>query len=229
MGRVHPEIGKQSAEDPVCRFCKGSIEQRHDRSAVSYCANPVCINAAKMEYAAKHIDELMIKSQIPLKFRKIKTDADLSKYKDLKSGLYIWGGAGSGKTVFECSIARQLILNLQSVKFFSTIDLIFTLYDKWRRPDEQIKKYIDETVLSSQFIILDDLGSEKITDYVRSTFFYIFNAIEMNEKIPIITSNYSLEEIDRHLGARIASRISGMCEIIKFIGHDRRIKGGVNQ
>ena len=94
----------------------------------------------------------------------------------------------------------------------------------WRRPEEQIKEWVDDNITTPEILILDDLGSEKITEYLRTTFYYIFNEREIWERPTIITSNLSLEELDNHLGARVSSRIAGSCEVLKFTGKDRRLE-----
>lgn len=208
----------------TCKLCGAEIKPTGNwQNVMYYCINPICIQKAKLEYINKHIDDIMAKAQFPIHFRKIVTDQDLSKYSNLRRGLYIHGSVGTGKTIFACGIARQSILETRTVRFFSTIALILSLYDMWRRPEEQIKKFIDDVILTPEIVVLDDLGSEKLTDYVRTTFFYIINEAEMREKLLIITSNFSLDDLDKHLGCRIASRIAGMCDVIKFIGEDKRV------
>ncbi len=218
-----PGSQRPSSPNQVCRFCKAEIDPSYDRPDATFCKKAECLKKAKLEYAHEHIEDIMIRAQFPIHFRKITTDRDLSKYRDLNRGLYIHGTVGSGKSIFACSLGRQLLLGGRSVRFFSTIALILQLYDMWRRPDEQIKKFMDEAILKPEVIILDDLGSEKVTDYVRTTFFYLINEIEMREQMVIITSNFSLDDLDKHLGCRIASRIAGMCDVLRFAGKDRRI------
>jgi len=43
----------------------------------------------------------------------------------------------------------------------------------------------------------------------------------------IITSNFTLDEIDMYIDRRISSRIAGMCEVVRMSG-DKRLnqKGG---
>ena len=73
-------------------------------------------------------------------------------------------------------------------------------------------------------MIIDDIGAEKLTEFVRQTFYYIINEREQWLKKTIITSNYSLDELDEYIDGRISSRIAGMCEIVELGGKDRRVK-----
>lgn len=73
-------------------------------------------------------------------------------------------------------------------------------------------------------LVLDDLGVEKTTEWALQTLYIILNNRYSNYMQTIITSNLTIEEIGEKLGDRIASRIAGMCKIIKLTGNDRRLK-----
>ena len=78
--------------------------------------------------------------------------------------------------------------------------------------------------MDDKILFLDDLGAEKLTDFVRQITYFILNEREQNELTTVITSNFSLKQLDEQIDQRISSRIAGMCEILKFTGDDRRIK-----
>ena len=166
------------------------------------------------------------KAGIPSKFWNITTDKNSQKYLDSNTGLYLWGQAGTGKTVFACSMAKHYLSQGKNVRFWSSVGLIMNLHNLWRQPEKLILDFIESESIYPAVLILDDLGSEKLTEYVRTTFYHILNEREGWEKQTIITSNYSLDELDKYLGARISSRISGMCELLKFGGKDMRLKSG---
>ena len=210
-----------------CFYCGKDIREIvFYRPGQKTCDDVDCLKKTKLDYCRKNISKLLMEAGIPQKFQCLSTDRDLSKYTVLNTGLYCYGDVGTGKTVFACSLAKELILQGRQVRFFSTLNLILSLYDRWRRPEDQIKSFIDDNLIIPEILILDDLGSEKLTDYVRTTFFYIFNEREGKEKLTIVTSNHSLEKIDEYLGCRISSRIAGCCKIIKFTGQDRRLHKG---
>ena len=74
------------------------------------------------------------------------------------------------------------------------------------------------------WLAIDDIGAEKLTEFVRQITYYILNEREQRELPTLITSNFSLMEIDEMIDSRISSRIAGMCEVIKLSGKDRRLK-----
>ena len=74
--------------------------------------------------------------------------------------------------------------------------------------EDVINKYVYEPIL-----ILDDLGSEKTTDFSTSILNIIIDERINNLKKTIITTNLSLQEIENHIDARIASRLSAMKNI----------------
>jgi DNA replication protein DnaC len=86
---------------------------------------------------------------------------------------------------------------------------------------DEIKKY-------KQLIVLDDFGAEKMTDFVRQVSYLIINYREQNKLQTIITSNFTLDEIDMYIDRRISSRIAGMCEVVRMSG-DKRLKQGVRK
>jgi len=40
----------------------------------------------------------------------------------------------------------------------------------------------------------------------------------------LVTSNFSLQQIDDQIDTRVSSRIGGMCKIVKLTGKDRRLE-----
>ena len=83
--------------------------------------------------------------------------------------------------------------------------------------------YQDEILNTSKIFILDDIGVEKVSEFVEEFMYMLVN--EQYEKVyPIvITSNLSLSELAEKLGDRVVSRIKEMCQIIRLDGEDKRL------
>ncbi|KCZ71295.1 DNA replication protein [Candidatus Methanoperedens nitroreducens] len=149
-----------------------------------------------------------------------------------KYGFMFYGRAGSGKTHLAVAIARYIIEEKQIlVRFVRIVDLLldirstFNENESWRAESESelLRKYA-----LTPLLILDDIGSEKTTDWVRQVLYQIIDERWIEQKPVIVTSNLTLEELEERLGERIASRIAGMAQLIQMQGHDYRIKNNPN-
>jgi len=83
--------------------------------------------------------------------------------------------------------------------------------------------YQDSILESGCVFILDDIGVEKVTEFVEEFMYMLIN--NQYEKVyPIvITSNLPLSQLAEKLGDRIVSRIKEMCEIVEIKGEDKRL------
>jgi DNA replication protein DnaC len=147
---------------------------------------------------------------------------------DTKHGIVFYGHAGSGKTHLAIAIARYIIEEKQiPVKFMRIVDLLleirktFDENETWKAENESelLRKYALVPLL-----VLDDIGSEKITDWVRQVLYHVIDERWIEARPIIVTSNLTLEELEARLGERIASRIAGIARLIEMKDHDYRIK-----
>jgi len=200
----------------ICNHCYQEIKGvYYTYSGYIYCLN--CFNILMQEEYNKRLNTL------PPKYHNIidKYDAE-SKAKLLKNkSLYIWGETGSGKSVLAVMILKLHWKENKSAKFVHYPEFIFELTHAEHAQD-MIPK-IDEISYCKNLVILDDFGAERLTDAVRQISYLIIERRESHYLQTIITSNFSLSEIDKLIDRRISSRIAGMCQIIEMKG-DKRIK-----
>lgn len=176
-------------------------------------------------------DNYMIASGIPKKFMAVQAKED-------GRSLFVTGSFGTGKTHYAISAMKNYIDNLPDtcfVKPFSKLPSFITVPDLLLKirsvfslqkcEDEIVDKYANVPLL-----VLDDLGAEKTTDFALQTLYIILNRRDNEQLQTIITSNLTLDEVKDRLGDRIASRVAGMCHIVKIAGKDRRLEknGGAN-
>jgi DNA replication protein DnaC len=190
------------------------IEERNVLTDSQKRIEPSSQNQAKIE--------LTIKETLPRKYHSIATNRkDIFEAKRDNS-LFITGMPGTGKTVLACSIAKYLICNEKPVKFISYPAYIMRLQDSFRNENASPFQIAREVARFDGTLIIDDFGAEKLTDYVRQITYFILNEREQWCGPVIITSNYTLGDLDTLVDPRISSRIAGMCDIIKLTGEDRR-------
>ena len=140
------------------------------------------------------------------------------------SGSLLFSGAtGLGKTFLSACIARVVSETGHSV-VYDTAAHIFERFEaqKFSRDetggaDEDVSR-----LLRCDLLIIDDLGTELTTEFVRSAFYQIVNTRLMTNKKTIISTNLSPAELSRRYGANILSRIEGAYRILPFFGDDIR-------
>jgi len=72
-------------------------------------------------------------------------------------------------------------------------------------------------------LVLDDIGVEKNSEWVQQTLTNIIDKRYSEMRCTVFTSNCELGEIETRLSTRIASRIAGMCVVVRLAGSDRRV------
>jgi DNA replication protein DnaC len=84
-------------------------------------------------------------------------------------------------------------------------------------------------VLEAKVLVLDELGANKPTDWVRDTIAHIINCRYNDKKLTIFTSNYldttrshKEESLTDRIGIRLRSRLFEMCRVIEMDGEDFR-------
>jgi len=150
------------------------------------------------------------------------------KYPEVRKGLLFTGPVGTGKTHLAAAVANRLIENLYSVIFGNITDIITLIKTSYRKDSELteaeiIKLFTDDT----DVFIFDDLGKENTTENTSTLIYQIINRLYENEKLVIVTTNFTSAALRKKLGEKgeaIVSRLAEMCEFIKVTGPDWRLK-----
>lgn len=149
------------------------------------------------------------------------------------------GKTGCGKTHLAVSMLRQKTQhstielepknnNKHPKAIFITVpELLLEIRQSYNNPNIQESDIVDK-YSDVQLLVLDDLGAEKTTEWSESTLYIIIDRRNRNERWTIVTSNLTLPEIETHLGARIASRLSDMKVVnIKLPDYRKRRSEGI--
>lgn len=141
-------------------------------------------------------------------------------------GVYLYGAAGSGKTHIAYAIAEEMEKRGLNVRFHKVNKLVHLFRDN---RDYAGRELLDSFIgLSKNFgskrdyLFLDDLGSNKESEYAIDCLTMILDYRYENNLPTIITSNASMVELEENVGSRVYSRLVGMCKEIKIEGRDRR-------
>lgn len=112
------------------------------------------------------------------------------------------------------------------MKFITIPDLLLEIRSSFKESSSiQSEESIIDEYTEITFLVLDDLGSEKTSEYAITTLYIILDRRDREMMDTIITTNLSLAMVEEKLSARIASRMAGM-KNIKINMHDYRKKRG---
>lgn len=142
-----------------------------------------------------------------------------------KTGVYICGNAGVGKTYLSNAIANYLISKGHTVLYQNAFRLFSFLEDyKFLRVDRIENDDFYDYIYNCDMLIIDDLGTEFSTQFAKAAFFDIINTRADNKKSTVINSNLSLSELSNFYSPRVKSRINSSFLFLSILGEDIREK-----
>ncbi|MDQ0255064.1 primosomal protein DnaI [Evansella vedderi] len=150
-------------------------------------------------------------------------------------GLYVYGPFGVGKTFLMGAIANELADRQVNTMIVYAPDFFREL--KNGIGDGSYQEKLDE-VKKSPVLILDDIGAETMSNWVRDDILGALLQFRMMEKLPtLFTSNFDLDELEYHLSytqrggvekmdqlkaKRIMERIRHLNDVIDMKGENKR-------
>ncbi len=135
------------------------------------------------------------------------------------------GGTGLGKTHLSLAIANTVINNGFAVIYVSAPNMVSCL-EKERFKNLEVYSGSEQHFINCDLLIIDDLGSEFLTQFSNSAIYNIVNSRILSSKPTIISTNLDIAEIANNYTERMASRILGESAIYEFYGEDIRQKKG---
>lgn len=118
--------------------------------------------------------------------------------------LFLHGNAGTGKTYMSIILAWVALLREKSVYFSDVVSLLEDL-----RPTNPDAHLVLNKCKAADILILDDIGHEKSSQWVRERLYLIINNRYNGGKITIFTSNFPLENLRTTVSEAVYSRVKG--------------------
>jgi len=149
-----------------------------------------------------------------------------------QKGLYIYGDMGVGKSFMLAAMAHELS---ETKKVTTTIIHYpsFTIDVKNGIKDGSVKEQID-AVKQAEVLVLDDIGAEQFSSWIRDDVLQVILQHRMIEELPtFFTSNYSFADLEAKLSngrqgdetwqaKRVMERIRFLAKEIHLKGVNRR-------
>lgn len=219
------ERARELREHPE-REMKGYIPNKFlDRSLETFTGSESIVKLCD-EYVAGFVRKKTCVEGVPL------CDEGFAKHSG--SILFI-GKTGCGKTHLAVAILRELVKRgaLYDFKFITAPELLLEIratfrpaarkYDDGGRCEADTEQDVLDKYSKCEFLILDDLGAEKVSDFTIQSLYLVIDRRNRNLKPTIVTTNLSLEEIETLIDARMASRLADM-KVVKLTMPDYRKK-----
>ena len=228
--------------DYIAKGYKPILVMNHGYADVSYEETPELI-AAEKEAAIKNRLKLI---NLPASLKKAslaQVDLDdlerlpvfekllafVEQYPTIRKGLYLYGDFGVGKSFMVAALAHDL-----SEKRGVSSTLLhypsFVIDVKNAIGDGNVKTLVDEIKLS-EVLILDDIGAEQSTAWVRDEILQVILQYRMQENLPtFFTSNFNFEELELHFakgkhGNDETWEARRVMERIRYLAEETRLEG----
>jgi DNA replication protein DnaC len=205
--RCHRRECEEKNEAELDRLCEESrqkqLKQERQEALDSFIADPIPVLAGigvPPAYRHASFDSYIGGDKYVDALRRYLQSPDKS--------ILLTGTCGSGKTHLAVSVLRELyIAGHRNLLYRNVPELLFAIRASFNGGEQSERAIVDECT-NAEYLILDDMGAEKSTEYSIGVLYMIINHRLSHNKPTVITSNLSLAQIDSKLDARIASRLS---------------------
>ncbi|HET8799074.1 MAG TPA: ATP-binding protein [Thermoanaerobaculia bacterium] len=159
--------------------------------------------------------------------RRVQEFIDIWPHVNDGKGLLLTGGCGVGKTHLAVAALLEIIHAGKPgrVLFSNFQDLIQEILASFDDQSPATKSEILRPVLEADLLVLDELGSQKPTQFVQDLLYYVINTRYNEERSTIFTTNYGdrvndakEETLEQRIGTRLRSRLAEMAERIELTG-----------
>lgn len=132
--------------------------------------------------------------------------------KDNPNALLFFGEPGNGKTHLAAAVYNALVTQGHVIVFVSMTDLLNKIKSTFNKAAKETQDDILKALAVCDLLIIDDIGAEKISDWVEETVYRILDTRYRCNRPVVATSNLTTDEICIKLGSRIHDRLLEMCQ-----------------
>ncbi|HUK13990.1 MAG TPA: ATP-binding protein, partial [Thermoanaerobaculaceae bacterium] len=255
-----------AANTERCTVCGGTGWAVSTREGVEFVVRCACRGAVSAErvlracripsrYRHCTIEGFEVWSSLPESRRqqfnaRRRTREFVDLYPGVERGLLFMGSVGTGKTHLAVAALRELafVKGLRGL-YVNAVDLVQQLQISFDGGGPS-REAILGPVTDADVLVLDEVGTGRLTDWVRDLLYYVINSRYMARRLTIVTTNYRDETPARPAGPqnldavvavprppdryeetladriseRLRSRLHEMCDVVELYGEDYRAR-----
>jgi len=121
--------------------------------------------------------------------------------------LVLRGPRGTGKTHLMEAVGRELIARDMTVRYERVPALLSRIRSSYDRSYPEVAEDDMRRCHLAQLLMLDDLGSEKSSEWVQEKIFELIDERYGTGRLLIVSTNDSYSSLSNNLGERVASRL----------------------
>ncbi len=153
-------------------------------------------------------------------------------------GLLFLGATGVGKTHLLVALLKDLSERGLDCLFLDYQELLRRIQNSYNVEVRATEYELLRPVLATEVVAIDDLGNNRISDWVEDTVTYVINYRYSENRPTLFTANLWEEPMQgepgkrvthatfiERLGPRVASRLKEMCRFVELRGRDYRARG----
>jgi DNA replication protein DnaC len=157
----------------------------------------------------------------------------VDRFPVVDTGLLFHGAFGVGKTHLAVGVLKAVIRKTAAKGyFFETPELLRQVRNTYNTRVDETEMGILKPIIDADILVLDDLGTEKTSEWVQETLGLLINSRYNTRRPTILTSNLDdsvasddPNSFDAQIGARTRSRLLEMCEWVRIQSADIRDPG----
>jgi len=145
-------------------------------------------------------------------------------------GMWLMGNTGTGKTTLGMLVAKTALAAGRTVAVYFTPKLLTQIRQTYQATEsEDAYDAFFKRLTSVDLLYIDDLGSERHTDWVVEQLYALVNERYENQRSMLVTSNAGKDveegrrQLAEQIGPRTVSRLIEICDDpLPLFGPDRR-------
>ncbi len=233
--------------EAVCPECQGTGWRQVEKDRVSGVERCDCSKRARVDrllesalipqrYAHCELSEFAPSGNQSLTGAKIVAEKFVEEYPmSPPRGLLFMGPQGVGKTHLAVGIVKRLICEKSVPGLFRAFpELLKDIQNSWNPVSQASELSLLSAVLDTEVLLLDELGAQNPTSWVRDTLSYVLNHRYNENRVTIATTNYldetatpssrkrTSDSLVERIGDPLRSRLYEMCKTQLMSGKDFR-------